>query len=250
MKQFARFQIETREYIPKWDCTLLRCCSIGLLLLLIVSGSLLVAQEPAKSSPSSNENAQSLVVVLDPAHGGSDPGARISDRLLEKNLTLEFAKRLRQALDARGVSVKMLRDSDVALSFRQRASVANLARPAMFLSVHAEPGSVLHIFTPLPPSDKSSTESRRSFLPWQTAQSAFLQQSSALAATIAQALAKHDVEAQRLPAFVEPLAAIAAPAVAVELPCDSHGFSVDEDRVVTALTDLIVVRTDAKEGSH
>lgn len=250
MKQFVRFQIDTKECIPKWDGTLLRCCSIGLLLLLIASGSLLVAQEPAKSPPSSNENPESFVVVLDPAHGGSDPGARISEKLLEKNLTLEFAKRLRQALDARGVSLKMLRDSDVALSFQQRASMANLARPAMFLSLHAEPGSVLHIFTPLLASDKGSAESRRSFLPWQTAQSAFLQQSSALAAGIAQALAKHDVESQRLPASVEPLAAIAAPALVVELPCDSHGVSVDEDRVVTALTDMVVARKDAKEGSH
>jgi len=49
------------------------------------------------------------VIVIDPAHGGSDGGDRVADRVLEKAVTLELANRLRPLLLARGFDVRMTR---------------------------------------------------------------------------------------------------------------------------------------------
>lgn len=78
------------------------------------------------------------VVVIDPAHGAADPGARGRDGVLEKDLTLQWAARVRLALLAtRKYRVQLTRAGDAGLSFEQREVLANTARPAAFLSLHA-----------------------------------------------------------------------------------------------------------------
>jgi N-acetylmuramoyl-L-alanine amidase CwlD len=85
------------------------------------------------------------LIVIDPGHGGSDPGAQHLG-LSEKNLTLDIAKRLRDVLVARGWSVKMTRESDVDVfgpnasavdELQARCDVANDAGARLFLSIHA-----------------------------------------------------------------------------------------------------------------
>ena len=74
-------------------------------------------------------------VVIDPGHGGSDPGAyRHSVR--EKDLTLKVAKKLRIQLKARGINVVMTRSTDKKLSLEQRAAIANKYKNAIFVSIH------------------------------------------------------------------------------------------------------------------
>jgi N-acetylmuramoyl-L-alanine amidase len=83
------------------------------------------------------------VVVLDPAHGGGDPGVT-AEGLAEKDLTLALARRVRaelaRRLDAR---VVLLRDDDRALTAEERAEAANRARADLVLSLHfdAVPGT-------------------------------------------------------------------------------------------------------------
>src|SRR5205807_889032 len=67
------------------------------------------------------------LVVIDPAHGGSERGAALTDTLLEKNITLGFARLLRHELEQRGYAVLMLRDGDDTLTLDQRAGFANAA---------------------------------------------------------------------------------------------------------------------------
>src|SRR5437868_1768841 len=94
--------------------------------------------------------AKPFLVVIDPAHGGSDLGSRFSATSNEKNVTLAFARRLRTELQARNILVRLLRDTDVQLSAEQRAIAANAAQPAIFISIHAGlPGNSIRVFTSL-----------------------------------------------------------------------------------------------------
>jgi N-acetylmuramoyl-L-alanine amidase len=80
--------------------------------------------------------AAPLRIVIDPGHGGRDPGARSADGTWEKNIALgvahELAHRLRDRL---GVEVVLTRDGDQTLSIAERALYAENA--SLFLSVHA-----------------------------------------------------------------------------------------------------------------
>lgn len=78
-----------------------------------------------------------LIVVLDPGHGGLDPGAQAGD-LNEKDLVLSFARDLREALIRAGMRVVMTRDEDVFVPLETRISVARASRADLFLSLHAD----------------------------------------------------------------------------------------------------------------
>ncbi|MDB5665279.1 N-acetylmuramoyl-L-alanine amidase [Cypionkella sp.] len=79
-----------------------------------------------------------LVVVLDPGHGGIDPGAERGGEN-EKTLVLKFARELKEALlrDG-GFAVVMTRDEDVFVPLETRISIAHQAGADVFLSLHAD----------------------------------------------------------------------------------------------------------------
>lgn len=79
-----------------------------------------------------------LVVVLDPGHGGIDPGAERGGAV-EKHLMLTFARELRAALlRAGGVEVHLTRDADHFVSLERRVALAHRAGADVFLSLHAD----------------------------------------------------------------------------------------------------------------
>lgn len=79
------------------------------------------------------------VVVLDPGHGGVDPGAKSSSGVLEKDVVLAFAKRLRQKLESSGrYRVYMTREDDTFLPLKERVRVAREKGAGLFISVHAD----------------------------------------------------------------------------------------------------------------
>ena len=65
------------------------------------------------------------VIVLDPAHGGIDNGARGQSGVVEKDLVLLFARTARLALEREGFRVVMTRNDDSDPSFDDRAALAN-----------------------------------------------------------------------------------------------------------------------------
>ena len=199
-------------------------------------------------SPVRRAATATFVVVIDPGHGGSDTGARITPNLPEKEITLSLARKLRQELQTRHIAVSMLRDSDSDVTLEQRVAAANLARPSVFVSLHAEPGDSLRIYTPVLPAASSTALERSSFLPWQSAQGAYSADSGSLASAAAGALDKRKLNAQVRPAFLQPLHSIAAPAIAVEVPADSKGIRIPEDRVAGAIADAIAERKPAGGG--
>ena len=80
------------------------------------------------------------IVVIDPGHGGRDPGATsVSGQVREKELTLALAQDLRDILVKRGrVRVAMTREDDRYLTLDQRAAVARRLDAAMFVSLHMD----------------------------------------------------------------------------------------------------------------
>jgi N-acetylmuramoyl-L-alanine amidase len=79
-------------------------------------------------------------VVIDPGHGGRDPGAPgASGRNLEKDVTLLIARELRDRLAERGrVRVALTREGDTSLSLEDRAAIARRLGAGLFLSIHAD----------------------------------------------------------------------------------------------------------------
>lgn len=77
------------------------------------------------------------VVVIDPGHGGEDPGARnAADQTFEKNLTLAVGMKAAQKLTEAGATVLMTRRSDVFIGLRERSEVANRNAADFFVSIH------------------------------------------------------------------------------------------------------------------
>ena len=80
------------------------------------------------------------IIVIDPGHGGRDPGATsVSGQVTEKDLTLALAHELRDDLIKRGrVRVALTRNDDRYLSLDDRAAVARRVDAAMFISLHMD----------------------------------------------------------------------------------------------------------------
>ena len=79
-----------------------------------------------------------LIVVLDPGHGGIDPGAEHGE-LYEAQLMLDFARELKEALIRTGqFEVVLTREEDIFVPLETRVSIARAARADVFLSLHAD----------------------------------------------------------------------------------------------------------------
>ena len=79
------------------------------------------------------------VIMIDPGHGGIDPGAAASGHVVEKDLVLSFAQRLKKKLEANGrYKVLMTRDEDVFVSLGARVKAARAAQADLFISIHAD----------------------------------------------------------------------------------------------------------------
>jgi N-acetylmuramoyl-L-alanine amidase len=80
-------------------------------------------------------------VVIDPGHGGHDPGAKVKGLLSEAALVLDVAQRLETLLVKQGVEVVLTRSSDVFVPLETRTEIANRAGADLFLSIHANASS-------------------------------------------------------------------------------------------------------------
>lgn len=79
------------------------------------------------------------IIVLDPGHGGKDPGAiGAYGRTYEKNITLSAAKELKIILENKGYSVYLTRNKDVFIPLRQRIKIAQNYKADLFMSLHAD----------------------------------------------------------------------------------------------------------------
>jgi N-acetylmuramoyl-L-alanine amidase len=171
-------------------------------------------ESPAPPPPKAPA-APRFLVIVDPAHGGSDNGASITPSLLEKDVVLQLARRVQRELVNHGIATAPLRVNDATLSLEQRASAVNAARPALYVSLHAaNTGRGVHVFTSLLPAANLSPAG---FLPWDSAQAAFLDLSGTLAGSVAAELENRKLPNSTLLAPLRPMNNIAAPAIAIEI---------------------------------
>ncbi len=169
---------------------------------------------PAKPAPRASEPELAVrTVVIDPGHGGENPGARGPGGTVEKDIALGIARRLRAELvNARGLQVFLTRDKDVDMDLDDRTAIANNYKADLFVSIHANAsrargakGSEVYFLSYQASDDDSrrtaQLEGAADPLPeaavgadlalilWDMAQAEHLEESSALASRIQEELA-------------------------------------------------------------
>ena len=166
------------------------------------------AAKSAKAAPSTR-----FIVLLDPGHGGVDSGTPLPSNTTEKSAALAFALHLRDALVARGLEVRMTRDSDAYLSPDQRGEISASLQPSACLNLHLTgTGSGVHVFTALPAPPEAN-----GFTPYSQVQAQYLHQSRLFASTIEANLKNSAVPVSLSPASLPALERMHCPAVAIEL---------------------------------
>ena len=105
-------------------------------------------------------------IVVDPGHGGKDPGAISSSGLQEKTINLRVAKYLKQELEQMGFNVILTRSQDSFLSLAERTNIAKKHNADLFVSIHANSNysrkvSGVEIYYLSPPQLKAQERSVR-----------------------------------------------------------------------------------------
>jgi N-acetylmuramoyl-L-alanine amidase len=173
------------------------------------------------------------VVVIDPAHGGSDSGARGASGINESEIVMDFTRALRAALEAQGLRVVQTRTGNEGPSFDDRSALANAQRGAVFVSIHvASTGTFgqARAYSQIPadvPGDLLNGQSfgalsfpaRNGFLPWDRAQEPYLAASRKFAELVQSAFAQKfkGSPTEPISAAVRQLRTVGAPAIAIEV---------------------------------
>ena len=83
-----------------------------------------------------NFKSSEKVIVIDPGHGGKDPGTTGFNGNYEKDINLEISKKLKRKLESNRYKVILTRDSDKYVDNLLRADIANKKRARVFVSIH------------------------------------------------------------------------------------------------------------------
>ena len=199
-------------------------------------------QATAGSPPGSQTAPSGLsIVVLDPAHGGTDPGARGTGGIQESEITLEFAAHARRALEQQGFQVVETRQANDNPSFDDRSAIANAQRGAVFISLHIASTGIPGTVRVYVNSDLPSVKTTSGFIPWELAQAPFLGLSRKLGDLVQGMLTQHfkgsPDTAQT--ATIRQLRTTAAPAIAVEVSSVVVNNRADLDHMAPAVADAI-----------
>ena len=197
-------------------------------------------------------------IVIDPAHGGADNGSRISDNIVEKDVTLALAFRLRSLLTARGFNVVLTREDDKAtnasppfapLTLDDRVGIANHQRASACIFLHAtSSGSGVHLYT----SELTPAPGELSTGPWLTLQAPWVIQSKRLTGRIADALNRSRIPLVNGAASIRPVDSTACPALVFELaPRTDDPASINDDSylqsVAQATANALILWKDAAQ---
>jgi N-acetylmuramoyl-L-alanine amidase len=190
-------------------------------------------QTPPRQAPS--------IVVLDPAHGGTDLGARGTGGIRESEIVLQFAAQVRTALESEGFQVMQTRQANENPSFDDRSAIANAQRGAVFVSLHIGstglPGTVrVYVMSDLPASNDAT-----GLIPWDRAQAPFLPLSRRFGDIVQGFLSQRfkGSPSTAQAAAVRQLRTTAAPAIAVEVSSVSVEDRNTLDRMAPGVADAI-----------
>jgi N-acetylmuramoyl-L-alanine amidase len=191
------------------------------------------------------------IVVLDPAHGGTDPGARGTGGIHESEIVLDFAIQVRRALELQGFQVVQTRQGNENPSFDDRSAMANAQRGAVFVTLHISstglPGTArVYVNADLPGTDSNG------LIPWDRAQAPFLGLSKKFGDLVQGFLSqrfKGSPEAAQT-ASVRQLRTTAAPAIAVEISSVTVENRADLDRMAPGVAEAIARGATAFKPSY
>src|SRR5690606_8019222 len=94
---------------------------------------------PVKPSVSGSKPLRDILVVIDPGHGGEDPGAIGPNRLREKDLTLKISRELAAVINAQpGYRAELTRTGDYFIPLAKRSDFALKKKADLFVSIHAD----------------------------------------------------------------------------------------------------------------
>jgi N-acetylmuramoyl-L-alanine amidase len=192
------------------------------------------------------------VVVLDPAHGGTDPGARGTGGIRESEIVLDMAVQVRRALELQGFQVVQTRQGNENPSFDDRSVTANAQRGAVFVTLHISstgvPGTVrVYVNSDLPPVTIAN-----GMIPWERAQAPFLGLSKKFGDLVQGQLSqrfKGSPDAAQA-ASVRQLRTTAAPAIAVEISSIIVEDRAELDRMGPGIADAIARGAAAFKPSY
>jgi N-acetylmuramoyl-L-alanine amidase len=191
-------------------------------------------------------------VVLDPAHGGTDPGARGTGGIRESEIVLDFATEVRRALEQQGLQAMLTRQGNDNPSFDDRSAIANAQRGAVFVTLHISstglPGTArVYVNSDLPP-----VMAVNGLMPWDRAQAPFLGLSrkfgDLVQGVLTQRFKGSPDTAQT--ASVRQLRTIAAPAIAVEISSVTVNDRADLDRMAPGVAEAITRGVTAFRPSY
>lgn len=181
------------------------------------------------------------IVVLDPAHGGTDLGARGTGGIRESEIVLEFAAQIRSALESQGFQVMQTRQGNENPSFDDRSGIANAQRGAVFVTLHIAstglPGTArVYVMTDLPASNDAT-----GLIPWERAQAPFVPLSRKLGDLVQGFLSQRfkGSPGTAQTAAVRQLRTTAAPAIAVEVSSVTVEDRGELDRMAPGVADAI-----------
>lgn len=192
------------------------------------------------------------IVVLDPAHGGVDLGARGTEGIRESEVVLQFAAETKRALEAQGFQVLLTREGNDNPSFDDRSARVNAQRGAIFITLHIAstglPGTVrTYVMQDFPHAIESP-----GLIQWDRAQAPFLGLSHKLGDLVQAELAKKfrgsppTAEA----AAIRQLRTTAAPAIAVEVSSVSVQQRGELDRMIPGVAEAIARGVTAFRPSY
>jgi N-acetylmuramoyl-L-alanine amidase len=226
------------------------------------------AQSPATTAPVSAPNAapgqaappfgtQPLssglnIVVLDPAHGGTDPGARGTGGIRESDIVLDLALQVRRALEQQGFQVVQTRQGNEDPSFDDRSARANAQRGAVFVTLHISSTGLQGTARVYVNSDLGPVTDANGLISWDRAQAPFLGLSrkfgDLVQGFLVQRFKGSPDTAQT--ASVRQLRTTAAPAIAVELSNITVEDRADLDRMAAGVADAIARGAAAFKPSY
>jgi len=187
--------------------------------------------QPATPSPAVAPTGP--VVILDPAHGGTDTGARGANGASEKDIVLQYSRTVRAELVGQNIRVVTTRDDDSNPSYDARATIANGYHDALFISIHVSStgntGTARAYYYLFPNSSASASinstaaetlqPSPVGFLPWAQAQKPFADASHRLADLLQRELGMRFSGSPPTSSgvAVRELQSVTSPAIAVEI---------------------------------
>jgi N-acetylmuramoyl-L-alanine amidase len=199
------------------------------------------ASAPAEQAATTPARAGLNIVVLDPAHGGTDLGARGTGGIHESDIVLDFAAQVRTALESQGFQVVQTRQGNANPSFDDRSAMANAQRGAIFVTLHiastGTPGTArVYVMNDMAPGADAT-----GLIPWDRAQAPFVSLSRKLGDQVQGLLAQRFKGSPPIAqtASVRQLRTTAAPAIAVEISSVTVEDRTQLDHMAPGVADAI-----------